>query len=310
MLINKLEVYGIIYKITNIINGKVYIGQTIEGFNKRYGGRGQGIERVYNTYLSCKKRNTPYNKYLLRSLEKYGFEAFKVDEIFDFAFSKTELDIKEDIWINYFDCINNGYNCRGGGAKGKLSKETKNKMSISKTGKHHTEETKRKISRNQKDEINKQSKKVICLNDFKVFDSLRKCSMYYDCSYTRISKVCRHEAKDTKGLSFMFFEEFLKEESENKDLCIKISSEEINYNNNTKKNLSKEIICINNGLIFKSIGDCERQSLEIFNVKLNKECVRRVCQGERNHHKGYIFKFTSDLTDEDIHNIQENHKLF
>ena len=28
MIINNLEVYGIIYKVTNSVNGKVYIGQT------------------------------------------------------------------------------------------------------------------------------------------------------------------------------------------------------------------------------------------------------------------------------------------
>lgn len=31
--------YGWIYKITNTINGKVYIGLTTEGFDKRYYGR-------------------------------------------------------------------------------------------------------------------------------------------------------------------------------------------------------------------------------------------------------------------------------
>ena len=36
MKIGNLEVYGVIYKITNKINRKIYIGQTIEGFKKRY----------------------------------------------------------------------------------------------------------------------------------------------------------------------------------------------------------------------------------------------------------------------------------
>lgn len=38
MKIGNLNVYGVIYKITNKINDKVYIGQTIDGFKVRYDG--------------------------------------------------------------------------------------------------------------------------------------------------------------------------------------------------------------------------------------------------------------------------------
>lgn len=44
--------YGVIYKILNITNGKVYIGQTIKqkGFNGRCDYSGVGAERVYKYY--------------------------------------------------------------------------------------------------------------------------------------------------------------------------------------------------------------------------------------------------------------------
>ena len=49
MKIGNLEVYGIIYKITNKVNGKVYIGQTTRkrGFLDRYKYSGSNIEKVY-----------------------------------------------------------------------------------------------------------------------------------------------------------------------------------------------------------------------------------------------------------------------
>lgn len=113
--------YGIIYKITNLINGKVYIGQTIEkdGFNGRYKRSGKGIERVYKYHKYC-ETNKPKscNIHLLRSIEKYGLDAFEVIEEFDIAYSKEELDYLEDKYIKEFDCINNGYNHKGGGSHG------------------------------------------------------------------------------------------------------------------------------------------------------------------------------------------------
>ena len=115
MYIGNIEVYGVIYRIKNKINNKAYIGQTINGFNTRYIGKGKGIERVYNYHKGCIKYKGKCNYHLLKSIEKYGFDSFDVSEVFDVAFSKEELDIKEKIYINIYDCINNGYNVQEGG---------------------------------------------------------------------------------------------------------------------------------------------------------------------------------------------------
>ena len=56
------KIWGIIYKITNKKNNKVYIGQTINSFKKRYPDKGVGIERVYNHHLHLKERKRAYNE--------------------------------------------------------------------------------------------------------------------------------------------------------------------------------------------------------------------------------------------------------
>ena len=158
MKIGNLEVYGIIYKITNLINNKVYIGQTTIGFEKRYRYASNiDIERVYRYHKYNKEKERSYNPHILSSIEKYGFNNFKVDKVFDIAFSKEELDIKEQSWILIYDSFKNGYNrCEGGmGTKGiKLTEEQKKIRSLNTKGennpfygKHHTEETKEKLSK-------------------------------------------------------------------------------------------------------------------------------------------------------------------
>lgn len=116
MNIGNLEVYGIIYRIRNKINNKVYIGQTISGFDKRYSAKGKDSVKLYN-YYKVRKDIMSCNIHLLNSIKKYGTENFEVTKIFDIAFSKAELNIKEKCWINIYnsDDYNYGYNNREGG---------------------------------------------------------------------------------------------------------------------------------------------------------------------------------------------------
>ena len=97
MKIGNLEVYGVIYKITNKVNGKVYIGQTTQenGFRSRYPYKGTGIERVYTYHKRLKEKGERHNSHLLSAIEKYGKTSFEVVEIFDTASSFEELNKKE-----------------------------------------------------------------------------------------------------------------------------------------------------------------------------------------------------------------------
>lgn len=130
----------IIYKITNKINKKVYIGQTRNNFKKRYYGGGEGIERVFNYHNSNKEKGVYYNIHLLNSIEKYGFDSFEVDEVFERCNSIEELNNKEIYWIKYYKSNNckYGYNETIGGEGRKFDNILKFKNRINKSHRHNS----------------------------------------------------------------------------------------------------------------------------------------------------------------------------
>lgn len=95
-----------IYKFTNNINGKVYIGQSIN-LEKRYGEHKRG--HVNSNYSN-------YDTKFYRALRKYGFDNFSyeiLEQSNDFTFE--ELNKLEVEYIDYYNSYNNGYNTQPGG---------------------------------------------------------------------------------------------------------------------------------------------------------------------------------------------------
>ena len=134
---------GVVYLITNNINNKKYVGITtsINGFKDRYrSGIGNGIERVYNHLNYHKQYGDYYNVHLFRSIEKYGFENFTVNEEFEKASSKKELLEREIYWIKYFNSntAEFGYNITGGGEGGLEWSKNKHTLKKFKTSKAKT----------------------------------------------------------------------------------------------------------------------------------------------------------------------------
>lgn len=207
-----MQKYGVIYLIRNNINNKIYIGQTIQDFDKRYSS---GIEKTHN-------------KHLKRSIEKYGVDNFYIDKEFDIAYSQDELNRLEKMYIRMYNATDKryGYNIREGGLNTKLAESTKQKLSEARLGrfkgeenpmfgKHHTEESKKKMAVNkgkpmseeQKEKLRNnspRSRQVICLDDNKIFKSIKEASRYYNIDNSSIGKVCRGVLKHVHGLHFSY----------------------------------------------------------------------------------------------------------
>lgn len=267
MKIGNLEIYGVIYKIENLINGKVYIGQTILGFDKRYNSSGIGVERVYNYYLNLKKQKgrNKCNNHLFRSMNKYGINNFYVNKIFDIAFSFEELNIKEKLWIKYYNSNNEkyGYNILEGG-----SGFTKNDLKI--------------IGRNRigkfRGSDSPHAKKVICLNTKKVYNCILEAEKDTGVKHGYISECCKNGLYTTNNTSWMYYDEYINSDES-------IIKEKLANNGSN----SKSIICLNDMNIFNSA----KEAGNFYNIPPNT--ITTCCQNKSKKTKGYIFMYYKDF---------------
>jgi group I intron endonuclease len=133
-----------IYILINNVSGKVYIGQTWRTLKERFGSDGK-------SYKAC--------NYLYSAIQKYGWNNFEHRKL-TVELSQDGANAAEDFFINLYRSRdpNYGYNIRGGGSTGRLSEETKRKLSLLNSGennsffgKQHTPESKQKVSKNTKD---------------------------------------------------------------------------------------------------------------------------------------------------------------
>ena len=96
----------LIYKITNKINNKSYIGQTTKTAEERW----KEHKRSINTnHSSC------INKTLYKAMRKYGIENFIFEVIQDNIKIYKQLDEAEIYWIDYYNTFVKGYNETFGG---------------------------------------------------------------------------------------------------------------------------------------------------------------------------------------------------
>lgn len=177
----------LIYKITNNINGKIYIGQTVLTLKKR----------IQNYFREQKYK--PNYRPISRAMNKYGFENFTF-EVIDTATTKEELNTLEREYIKKFssNIPKTGYNVElGGNSSGKHSKATKMKMSLSQKGElNHMF--------GKKGSLNPMSKKIIELTTGKFFESANLAANYFNLSASHICSVARGERGSCGKMVFRY----------------------------------------------------------------------------------------------------------
>lgn len=129
-----------IYKITNLINNKCYIGSGIS------------IKSRFYQHRTSLNKNKHFNKHFQNAWNFHGEENFKF-EILEYC-KRENLLLQEEFWIKYYDSNNpeKGYNKRidcKTNLGNKATLETRLKQSLSHLGHKRSKETQQKISKKQ-----------------------------------------------------------------------------------------------------------------------------------------------------------------
>lgn len=204
-----------IYKITNTVNGKVYVGQSTN-IKQRWSQHKQHLNGGYH----C-------NEHLQRSWSKYGEDAFEFVVLAECAVEN--LDSLEEHYISLYNStdFNTGYNEKTGGSQCRLTERTKAKLRKPRSvpcTKEHAEklrfarmgkpawnkglktppEVKSKLSAAKAGKKPCNCKKVLCITTGKTFHDTVDAAKYYGLIATNIRKCCRKERRTVGGMEWCY----------------------------------------------------------------------------------------------------------
>lgn len=131
-----------IYKITNDINSKIYVGQT-----------GKSLENRFSRHCSESTWKNTKRMPIVMAIKKYGKEHFQIHLLEELPLGTPQniVDAKETEWgykLNTF--CPNGYNLKFGNGRRMWSDEVKKRIGDSNRGKYVSEETRKKLSESHK----------------------------------------------------------------------------------------------------------------------------------------------------------------
>lgn len=107
---------GYIYKITNKINNKIYIGKTENS-----------IQHRFQEHIKTSRKSCSYRSHLYSAMREYGVDNFSIELV---ESCDERLDERERYWIKFYQSQNPdiGYNIHEGGRGGRTFVETPPQM--------------------------------------------------------------------------------------------------------------------------------------------------------------------------------------
>lgn len=241
-----------VYMATNKINGKRYIGATRLGREARAEQHFKDARR--------KARDCPR---FYDAIRKYGREAFEWTTLATLLTSE-EMYKEEERLIALLDPE---YNIASGGLvfTSKIKQREFSQARAKETG-----------------------KPVLCLNDGKIYPSIRATARAYGLSKPQVSYLCEHIGLTRTGLGFRYASEHLTEDQRFALLADfkqhKFTAERARVEKVAKKN-GRQVTCLNTGIVYPSAMAADKA------LGLLRNTVSYICIHGRTHHSGLFFMF-------------------
>lgn len=267
-----------VYTLYNPISQKYYVGITSQNPKDRW-KRGRGYS---------------HNIHLTRAVEKYGWDIFEKNIIatglpFEVASRFEQRLIKE------CDSYKNGYNQSLGGENSpsfQMSEEARKRISEFRKnikgekcwnyGKHVEEimgdnyETWLTNVKAARQLPTKKWKKVICLNDMRIYDSCEKANEAY--GITTVNDICHckrgTDRYDSRGYEYKF--DFYEE------------GKEYTFNDYNLRHSERAVMCVNTGEIFYKVSEAARV------LGCDTSSILKVIKGKIKHAHGYVFEYCGE----------------
>ena len=179
----------VIYCIINKLNGKLYVGKTVN-FIKRM-----------NSYRTNHHKAQPH---LFNATTKYGWDNFLIEKLEENIELESVLNERERFWIRHLCSVEFGYNCTYGGEGQIPSEEVREKIRLSKLGDRNpmkNEETRKKVSESNKGRISPRRGAIMSdSSKNKVSEGLKRYYKDYkkiwdEDSKRKASKNCKHKKR-------------------------------------------------------------------------------------------------------------------
>lgn len=275
----------LIYKITNKINNKIYIGKTCRSISIRWKEH-------------CSKANQKDKFYLHNAILKYGKENFIIEKIDETDDEKT-INQLEQYWINFYNSNNKkyGYNLTNGGEgnqkynwnefrelwdNGYSIKEIANIYNCDR----HTigESLKEYKNYSYKESLSRSNSLKISVDKYdnnkhllKTYTSITEAAIDNNCSTTTISKCIKDKKYSAIGYYWSIHGESLPEDITIKNKRNKVQIQQIDLEGNIIQ-------------IFPSAAEAARAVNSNGKINSISSCILQVCKGKRKTAYGYKWK--------------------
>lgn len=263
-----------VYKITNIINGKVYIGKSIN------------IKSRWDGHKNDLKNNKHHSFHLQKAYNKYGKNSFKHEILV--SCSPEYYGSIENKFINIYESDNRKYGYNIITNENKFPEESRNKLKLSI---NNSEIFKKSRFESWKNRIRRKVNQYDLNGSYiKTFNSITELSINLNICKSTIYKVCNENYKtySLKNYMYRFY---------NDDISNITPYDKYKHNPNLKglyKSNTKitkpilKVLCYDKNMNFiKEFDNCSIAAREL---NIDSSCIAKCCKGKIKYYKTFIFK--------------------